>query len=172
MDESAPVRVEVDHERHEHERRGHQAATPGVELPPAGEVAGEERHHEQAEVAHQPDGFLVGELGGEPGDLERDGREQGEGQRLQPPAGPPGRLLLVAQDELLPQPAAVLAGELAGEGVEVAHPLDGDEEPLVGRQAGRVELGDLVAEMRLELVDVVAVDGRGLRDVVPPLGDL
>ena len=66
----------------------------------------------------------------------------------------------------------MLACELPGQGVEVPHPLHGNEERLVGCEAGRVQLGDLVAKMSLELVDVAAVDGRGLRDVGPPLGDL
>jgi hypothetical protein len=66
----------------------------------------------------------------------------------------------------------VLARELPGQGVEVPHPLHRNEEGLVGDEAGRVQLGDLVAEVRLQLVDVSVVDGRGLRDVGPPLGDL
>ena len=66
----------------------------------------------------------------------------------------------------------MLAGELAGEGVEVAHPLDGDEERLVVGEPGGVQVGDLVAEVVLELVDVAAVDAGRVRDVGPPLGDL
>jgi len=37
----------------------------------------------------------------------------------------------------------VLACELPGEGVEVTHPLHGDEERLIGGEAGRDQLGDL-----------------------------
>ena len=66
----------------------------------------------------------------------------------------------------------MLARELAGEAVDVSQPLHRDQEPLVGREAGRVQLGDLVAEMILQLVDVAAVDARGARDVGPPLCDL
>ena len=117
-------------------------------------------------------GSSSGKLSGEACDLDRDGRSQGEDERLEPPAGRARRLVLTAQDELLPQSAPVLACELPGQGVEVPHPLHGDEERLVGREAGRVQLGDLVAKMSVELIDVAAVDGRGLRDVGPPLGDL
>ena len=51
----------------------------------------------------------------------------------------------------------MLARELAGERVEVAHPLHGDEERLVVREAGLVQLRDLAAKVILELVDVAAV---------------
>ena len=54
----------------------------------------------------------------------------------------------------------MLAGELARHRVEVPHPLHGDEERLVRGETGRAQLGDLVAEVVLELVDVVTVDGR------------
>ena len=66
----------------------------------------------------------------------------------------------------------MLAGELPGQAVDVAQPLHGDEEPLIGREAGRVQLGDLVTKMILQLIDVVAVDARGALDVGAPLCDL
>ncbi len=66
----------------------------------------------------------------------------------------------------------MLARELAGERVEVAHPLHGDEERLVVREAGLVQLGDLAAKVILELVDVAAVHAGRARDVRPPLRDL
>ncbi len=166
------VRVEVDHERGEHERRRRQHPLSGCELPPAGEVPGEERQHEQAEVPREPGRLLVGEAGSEACDLDRDGRGHGEDERLEPAAGRACRLVVTAQDELLPQSAAVLACELPGQGVDVAHPFHGDQERLVVREAGRVQLGDLVAKMILQLVDVVAVDARGVCDVGPPLCDL
>ncbi len=145
---------------------------PGVELPSASEVRGEKRQHEQTGVPRQPGRLLVGEAGSEACDLDRDGRSHGEDERLEPAAGRARRLVVTAQDELLPQSAAVLACELPGQGVEVPHPLHGDQERLVGCEAGRVQLGDLVAKMILQLVDVVAVDARGVRDVGPPLCDL
>jgi len=113
----------------------------------AGEVPGEERQHEQREVPQQPLWFHCGELSSEACGLDRDARSQGEDERLQPPAGPPRRLVLIAQDELLPQPAAVFARELSRQSVEVPHPLYGNEERLIGCEAGRVQLGDLVAKM-------------------------
>ena len=67
----------------------------------------------------------------------------------------------------------MLACELAGQAVEVAHPLHGDQEGLVVGEPGRAQLGDLVAEVVLQLVDVMAVDATGRRaDVGPPLCDL
>ena len=74
-------RVEVDHERSEHERRRRQHPAPGVELPSAGEVRGEKRQHEQTGVPRQPGRLLVGEAGREACDLDRDGRGQGEDER-------------------------------------------------------------------------------------------
>ena len=62
--------------------------------------------------------------------------------------------------------------ELAGDCVDITHPLHGDEKSLVIRQPGCVQLGDLIAKVVLELVDVVAVDGRRAGDERPPLSDL
>ena len=91
---------------------------------------------------------------------------------LEPTAGRALRIVFAPQDELFPQAAAVLPCEFPGQVVEVAHPLHGDQERLVGGEPGRAQLGDLVAKMILQLVDVTAVDARGLRDVGPPLCDL
>jgi hypothetical protein len=66
----------------------------------------------------------------------------------------------------------VLACKLSGQGVEVPHPFHGNQERLIDGEAGRVQLGDLVAKMILQLIDVVAVDARGVCEVGPPLGDL
>ena len=150
-------RIEVHEERGERERRGRERPAAQVELPPAREVAGEERQHEETEVPREPRRLLVGEVRGEAGDLERDGRAEAEQERLEPAAHRAHRLVAAAQDELLPEPPAVLARELAGERVEVAHPLHGDEERLVVREASLVQLRDLAAEVVLELVDVAAV---------------
>ena len=166
-------RVEVDHERSEHERCRHQHPLPDVELPLAGEVRGKKRQHDQADVPRQPGRLLVvGEAGSEACDLDRDGRGHGEGERHEPAAGGARRLVLTAQHELFPEPAAVLACELPGQVVQVAHPFHGHQERLVGREADRVQLGDLVAKMILQLVDVVAVDARSVGDVGPPFCDL
>ncbi len=61
---------------------------------------------------------------------------------------------------------------LSGQAVEVAHPLHGDKERFVVREACRVQLSDLAAKMILQLVDVATVDARRVRDVVAPLCDL
>ena len=66
----------------------------------------------------------------------------------------------------------MLACELSGQAVDVPEPFHGDQEPLVGGEAGRGQLGDLVTKMILQLIDVVAVDARGACDVRPPLRDL
>ena len=66
----------------------------------------------------------------------------------------------------------MLPRELPGQAVDVPQPLYGDQEPLIGREAGRTQLGDLVAKMILQLIDVAAVDPRGARDIGPPLCDL
>ena len=66
----------------------------------------------------------------------------------------------------------MLACELSGQAVDVPQPFHGDQEPLIGREAGRGQLGDLVTKMILQLIDVVAVDARGVCDVGPPLCDL
>ncbi len=165
-------RIEVDDERRERERRRRQHPAARVELPSAREVPGEERQHEETEVPEEPVRLLVGEVRGEACDLNRDGRSQAEQERLEPAAGGARRLVATAQDELLPEPPAVLARELPGQAVEVAHPLHGDEERLVVCEAGLVQLGDLVPEVILQLVDVVPVDARGVGDVRPPLRDL
>ena len=125
------VRVDVDHERGEHERHRREHPSPGVELPSAREVRGEKRQHEQRGITRQP-GWLVivGKAGSEACELDRDGRSHGEGEGLDP-AGRHARRLVVGSQELLPEPAAVLARELPGESVEVPHPFHGDQESLI-----------------------------------------
>ena len=166
------VGIEIDHERSEHERHRRQHPAPGVELPPAGEVRGQERQHEQTEVPDEPARFLVGRVSSKPRNLDHDGRSHGEDERLEPAGGRERRLVVTCPEELFPQPTAVLARELPGQAVDVSQPFHGDQESLIGCEAGRVQLGDLVTEMILQLIDVVAVDARGVRDVGPPLCDL
>ena len=168
-----PVRIDVDHERSERERHRREHPVPGVELPPVGEVPGKKRQHEQAGAPEKPIRLVAGRLRGQACNLDRNGRRNCESERLEPAAERGTRRLLVtAQDELFPESAAVLACELPGQAVEVAHPLHGDEERLVLAEPGRVQLGDLVAKMILQLLDVVTVDRRGVPDVRTPLRDL
>ena len=136
------------------------------------EVPGEERQHEERGVPRQPGRLVVGEAGSDAGDLHRDRRGNREGERRKPGACGALCSVVAAQDELLPEPPAVLARELAGEVVDVAHALHRDEESLVWSEAGRGQLGDLVPEMVLELVDVVPVDSRCACNVRPPLRNL
>ena len=167
------VRIEVDHERGEHERHRRQHPLPSVELPSAGEVRGEERQHEQAEVPHEPRGFrVVGEARGESCNLDRNGRTRSKDEGLEPATRRACRLVVACQHELLPQSVAVLACELSGHAVHVPQPFHGDQESLIGCEAGRVQLDDLLTKMILELIDVLAVDARGVYDVSPPFCDL
>ncbi len=114
------VRIEVDHERSEHERHRQQHPVPGSELPSAGEVPGKERQHEQTGVSHQPVRLLVGGVSSEACNLHHDGRSEREAERLEPAARPARRLVVTAQEKLFPQSAAVLACELPGQGVDVS----------------------------------------------------
>jgi hypothetical protein len=73
---------------------------------------------------------------------------------------------------LFPEPSAVLAGELARQGIDPTQSFDGHKEGLVLGESHGAEIRDLVAEMFLELVDVSAVDGGSLRHEGAPLRDL
>jgi hypothetical protein len=66
----------------------------------------------------------------------------------------------------------VLARELARERVEVAHPLDRDEERLVRREPGLGQRRDLLAQVILELRHVDGVDRLPSPEEAPPLVDL
>src|SRR5688572_1546573 len=65
---------------------------------------------------------------------------------------------VAGENKLLPEPSRSLAGELSGQLVHAAHPLDGDEEGLIPAKAGRPQLRYLAAQMVLELVDVNMID--------------
>src|SRR5687768_7493008 len=105
-------RIAVDHERAEGERRCSQQPPAHVELSPTREVAGEERQDEQAQVAEEPIRLFVGEVGRKARDLDRQGGRRTEEERLEPATGRAGRLVVGADQELLPQPTAVLPREL------------------------------------------------------------
>ena len=87
MSESCAPGVEVDHERSEDERHRHENPLPGFELPPAGEVRGEKRQHEQTEVPHEPGRRVIEASGGQARNLDDDGCGDGEGERLDQAAG-------------------------------------------------------------------------------------
>ena len=93
-------------------------------------------------------------------------------KRLEPAARAAHRLVVLASKELLPEPAAVLARELAGQVVDLPEPLHRDQEAFVGREPRGVQVGDLLAKVVLELVDVAAVDAGRSPDVGTPLCDL
>ena len=107
--------------------------------------------------------------------LDRHARPDGEGEddgQLAPGrrAGVVGALR--NQDELLPQPVGVFAGKLAGDGVEVAEALDRDEESLLIIEAGRLPVGDLLAQVVLELVNVGGGDRLAPLNISAPPVDL
>ena len=164
-------RVNVDYDRSDDERRCGERPPARVEPAPVGEIRGEERQHDEADVAREPVRLLLGEAGGEPGDLDRDGRRDGERERLENASRCERRRVVVTQ-ELLPQTTAVLARELTRELVQVAHPLHADQERLVVGETGRVQVSDLLAKVILELVDIVAVRARRPRHVSAPLRNL
>ena len=164
--------VYVDHHRGDHEWHGHHQRLAQGESPSPGEVAGQEGQHEQARISQQPRCLFGREPGRHTCDLDRGGRRDGEHECLQPPTV--GLLLLTAvgNDELSPQPGAVLAGELAGQLVDCPHPLHRHQERLVGREADLRQISDLSAEMVLQLLQVAAIDRRALFDEGTPLLDL
>lgn len=163
--------VDVDHDRQHGE--GDQQHRRHARREPAGphKVAGKEREDQQAEVARL--GCAVVEPGHS--GLDRnpgpDGERQDHGQ-LAPRwrAGVVG--LFRDEHELLPQPVGVLAGKLARDGVEVAQAFDGHEEGLLVIEPGRLAVGDLLAEVVLQLVDVGGGDRLAALDVPAPLLDL
>ncbi len=63
-------------------------------------------------------------------------------------------------------------GKLARDGVKAAHPLDRDEKGLVAVKPAVDERGQLIAQVRLELFDVCALDGSPAAHVASPLRDL
>ena len=66
----------------------------------------------------------------------------------------------------------MLAGELPGESVELAHALHRHQERLVGGESRPHEHRDLLAQVVLELRHVDGVDRLPAAEVAPPLVDL
>ncbi len=164
-------RVDVDHDRqHGKGDEQHRSHARGE---PAGphEVAGEEGEDQQAEVAR------LGCAVVEPGQpcLDRNAGPDGEREdhRQLAPRWRTGVVGAVRDEhELLPQPVGVLAGKLARDGVEVAQSLDRDEEGLLVVEPGRLAVGDLLAQVVLQLVDVGGRDRLTTLDIPAPLVDL
>ena len=164
-------RVDVEDDRQGGERdeqcRRHR---PG-EAPLPREVRGQEGEDEQAQVAHQGRAVVDPGRAGLDRHARPDGECEDDGQ-LAPRrrAGVVGAVRY--QDELLPQPVGVLAGKFARDGVEVAQALDGDEEGLLVVEAGRLPVGDLLAQVVLQLVDVGGGDRLAPLNVSAPPVDL
>ena len=75
-------------------------------------------------------------------------------------------------DELLPEAFRVLARELPGEGVEIAHALHGDQERFIGGEPRVDQDRELLPQMVFQLRDVDGVDRLPAAKVAPPLVDL
>ena len=145
-----------------------------------GEVARQERQHEEAEVGEvELRQLLVGveraDQAEQLGQLDRQGRPGRQGRHHEDLAGSrplPGVRAAGRRDELLPQPLGMLAREFARHRVEVAHALDGHQERLVGVQSGVDQRPHLVAEVALELLHVGRADRGTPAQPGPPAGDL
>src|SRR5262245_59396729 len=92
------VRVEVDDEGEKSDRCEREHPLARAELSSTGEVRGEEREHEDAEVPDEPGWLVLREPGREPRDLDRDRCREGEPERLDPSAGR-ARPFVLARDE-------------------------------------------------------------------------
>ncbi len=75
------------------------------------------------------------------------------------------------QHELLPEPVTVHSGEFGGEPVDLAEALHPDEERLVVIEAGGLQLGHLVTQVALQLVEVGIVDRTALGERGAPFAD-
>ena len=154
------------------------AAPWQAKRPLPGEVAREQRQHEEGRVAGvEHIGLVVDDerLTEQRGQLDGDARCHSEAQDHEPLDAP--RRVRIAwvigcDDQLLPQPLGVLARELARHRVEAAHPLDRHKERFVVGQPGLNERRHLIAQVRFQFLDVGAVDGLAAAQERPPLRDL
>ena len=82
-----------------------------------------------------------------------------------------GCVLRVGEYEVLPQPLAVLAGEFRSDCVDAPEAFHADQEGFVVIEAGGEQVGDLLAQVTLEFVDVVDLDRGAASDRCPPFAD-
>jgi hypothetical protein len=139
------------------------------------EIPREERQHEETGVAQVEGRVETQGDAEEHGCLDGEGRGHGQGKHDERFGTGDRRRRGIAvgrDDELLPQPIRVLPRELAREGIQAAHAFDRDQERLVLRQARPGEGTHLVAQMRLQLLDVGPGDGAPPAQVGAPLADL
>ena len=147
-----------------------------------GEVAGQEREHEEADIGKvqevgveepltRPD-LRVAEQLGKLDRRRRGDRQRDHDNRLAQRAPLRGAVRGRRHHELLPEPLGMLARELARHGVEVAHPLDGHQERLIGGEAVGAERRHYIAQVAFEFLDVGIADRRASSQPTPPLGDL
>ena len=153
------IREQVDGEREHRDDHGQGQDAPPRHPAHHHEVGGEHRQHEQSHVTEEPLGArrAVPEIRGDPCHLHGHGRDHGEDQHHRPRRGT--RVGGRRDDQLLPQPVAVLAGELGGERVDRADPAHRDQEGLVGAEPRALEIGHGIAQVRFELGGIRLVDG-------------
>ena len=122
-----------EHTRRE-KRPGEPADGAGGEPPLPDEVAGQQWQHEEARIPGVEAPGLVHLDPEERRQLDEHGRRHGQSQGDEGiRSGPRPRLTGVrGDDELLPEPLRVLASELPGEGVELAHALHRHQERFIG----------------------------------------
>jgi len=163
----------------------HRDREPSRGTPQPEEVRREHREHEKPEVAVEPGrprlpAGAARVAAGDACQLDADRRDGREHQhRDERTAAARGVAATVTdpvagadQDQLLPQPVAMLARELGGHQIHRAEPLHRDEEGLLLAEPGQLELGHLFAQMPLELVDIRRIDRAIAGHRGAPLGDL
>ena len=145
-----------------------------VEPPLPDEIAGQEGQHEETQIAGVEAVVLVQVDPEERRHLDEHGRrhrksEGDDGIRSGPRPRLPG---VRGDDELLPEALRVLARELPGEGVELAHALHRHQERFIGGEPRVHQAADLLAQMVFQLRHVDGVDRLPAAEVAPPLVDL
>jgi len=148
---------------------GEQGLADG-EAPATDEVAGQEREDHETQVPREPSQVTAREARGDASEVDGDGRTDCEGNCDGPPAVRLDHTLPIRQHELTPQPSAVFLGELPGKVVDRADSLDRDQERFFVGEPGPDEIIDLIAQVRLEFLQVAPFELA--RDERSPLGEL
>ena len=159
------------------ERHGQPADSAGVKPPLPDEIAGQEGQHEETQIAgvEVEAGVLVQSDPEERRHLDDQGRrhrktEDDDSIRSSPRSWVPG--IRRDNDELLPEAVRVLARELPGESVQVAHALHRHQERFIGVEPRVDQAPYLLAQMVFQLRYVDGVDRLPAAEVAPPSVDL
>ena len=139
------------------ERHGQPAESPGAEPPLPDEVAGQERQHEETQIAGvEADGLslmLVQLQPEERGGLDRQSRSHCKTERndyLLSAGRSQLRGIWRHEHELLPEASRLLASEVLRDGVEVACALNRHQKRFISRKAGGHQERYLRAQMRFQ----------------------